>query len=412
MTTDKHGSSWRYIVTIGKQPKQRCDKCGRVHWASRVRLTVCPRKGCGGHMVDVGLDRRQEFKSGYPTEAAAQSAGRAAAVAIETGTHVADDGLTVAEFFEGDWFPALRVSSLQPSTIRTYEMCMRLYVIGRIGSMPLQRLDKAAISRLYTSLRTDGRRDGEGLGASLVHTTAVVLHKALDDGVELGYLARNPAADLSQPSGRRPEMKTWRADEVGRFLDATTDTRPYPLWATLLETGMRRGEACGLRWSDVNIEAATATIRRSLTSQAVTAPPKTQRGFRPASLPRVLCEDLMTWQNTTQAADKAAQPDSKWWGLDYVFTQPDGRPYSPDTVSKWFVDAQAATGMSRIRLHDMRHTYITLALELGENPEVVARQVGEDVAILLATYSHVRPQVATQAAERIAGSIPRARCFH
>jgi integrase len=395
------------VVDVGKQPQQRCDRCGRVHWAAVTRLNVCDRKGCGGRMLDAGVARRQERRAGYETEAAAQTAGRAALAAVESGSYVAPEPtLTVRGYLEDTWLPKVRVSGRQPGTVRAYELACN-YVIAREGATPLQKFDEATIDRMYTALKTSGKRDGKGIGLSLMHTIHVALNMAMKDAVRLNLISRNPAADLSQPAGDAPEKRTWTAEQLGTFLDATKDKRQYPLWHLLATTGMRRGEACGLRWADLQLDEGVADIKRSLTSQAVWAPPKTRRGRRQASLFPVVVADLKVWRRV-QAADRLAHPGPAW-DLGHVFTQPDGRPYSPETVSGWFLDAQDGLDLPRITVHGLRHTYATRGVELGENPEVIARQLGEDVATLLRTYSHVRPQVAAQSVERIAVSIPRAR---
>ena len=103
---------------------------------------------------------------------------------------------------------------------------------------------------------------GKPLAAETRRGVLVALHRALNDAVEAGLLRTNPATGVKRPKVRRPEMHTWSKLELSTFLRATNDDRLGPLWHLLALTGLRRGEALGLKWPDVDLEGGRLSIQR------------------------------------------------------------------------------------------------------------------------------------------------------
>ena len=169
-------------------------------------------------------------------------------------------------------------------------------------------------------------------------------------------------------------------------------------------TGMRRGEALGLRWDDLDIQDAQLSIRRALVpvnGVAHISEPKTKRGRRTIALDPETLEALKA--HAARQADEQHEWDEAWSETGYVFTREDGSPLEPHAVSKSFHALARGAALPRIRLHDLRHSYATLALASGVNPRIVSGRLGHStVALTLDIYSHVLPQQDQEAAERIA----------
>jgi integrase len=310
---------------------------------------------------------------------------------------------TVGGFLR-DWVPAIE-ATVRAGTWRSYRTNMERHVIPRIGHVPLRQLGPAHLNALYAQLLRSGRHDGNGgLSPRTVRYTHTILHRALRDAVRWGILSRNPADLADPPRHQRPTLSVWTAEELRTFLRSTGDDRLHALWVTLAMTGLRRGEALALRWADIDFNRRRVSISRSLTSaggKLTFAEPKTARSRRSLAVDSDTLGELRTHRRR-QLEERVA-----WAGphddADLVFARDDGSPLRPDSVSRRFIELAKAAGVPRIRVHDLRHTHATLALEAGVNPKVVSERLGHSsVAFTLDVYSHVVPALDEEAANRVA----------
>lgn len=384
-----------------------------------------PSNGTWWFVVDISSDkdgRRQQAKRrGFRTKAAAQAVMDELRVAARQGTFVTPQRQTVKEFLEQDWLPAVR-RQLAASTWESYERNVRHHIVPAIGGVQLQALDGGDLNRLYTTLLESGRLRGKqmrGLKPRTVRYIHSIIHSAIDDAVEWRRVplnAANQAAPPSAKSAKAPEMKTWMGPELARFLERTDGDRYGYAWAFLATTGCRRGEALGLRWTDVDLDEASAAIRQQVIPLTKAGGigregrivPGTKGGeARVIELDRRTVTMLRTWRKA-QAAERLAL------GVDYddhglVFPRPDGRPFHPEAFSKTFdrrVRQMGFGDLPTIRLHDLRHTWATLALEAGVDVAVVSKRLGHSSPVITwQTYQHVRKGMQTDAAERVADAI-------
>jgi integrase len=390
---------------------KRCGKCGR-----RIEGKRCGK--CGGesfswsYVVDVaqpGEKRKQRSKAGFKTRKEAQAALNDVLGALQRGTYVGPSKTKLGDFLEDRWLPGIK-GTVRPSTLSSYRLHVRAYIIPRLGSVQLQRLDGGAINAFYASLAEDGRSDGNGgLAPASVRRVHATLHRALKDAVRWDMLTRNPADAADPPKVRAnsaPEMTTWTADELGRFLDSIADDPLYALWHTLASTGMRRGEALGLRRIDLDLDAGRASIRRALITidyELHVSTPKTGKGRKIALDPRTV--EALKAHRRRQVAEQLAMGEH-YQDAGLVFARPDGTPIHPDRASKLFNGLVARSGLPRIRLHDLRHTHATIALRAGIHPKVVSERLGHaSIVITLDTYSHAIPAMQSEAAETIAALV-------
>lgn len=205
-------------------------------------------------------------------------------------------------------------------------------------------------------------------------------------------------------------MQVWSAEELSRFLTASREDRYHGAWWLLASTGMRRGEALGLRWSDIDLDAGRADIRRTLVTTDVQrkgepgmawGTPKTAKGRRTVALDEGTVTALRA-HRARQAQERLALGEGYQDG-DLVVCLPDGRPVHPKTLSSHFERLVKRLGLPRVRLHDLRHTHATLALRAGIHPRIVQERLGHaNVSITLDTYSHVDLDMQAAAAARVA----------
>ncbi|MGH9017211.1 MAG: site-specific integrase, partial [Acidimicrobiales bacterium] len=237
--------------------------------------------------------------------------------------------------------------------------------------------------------------------------------RALRDAVRWGLAPANAAAAADPPRARRPEMTVWSPAQLHDFLRQAADDSHYTLWLFYLLTGMRRGEALALRWSDVDLDRATATVRRSLVPVdhgLSFGEPKTARGRRRIGLDPELVAALAAHRRRTSGAGGDAAGAGTAGGHEdgdaLVFAHPDGSPLHPERVSRWFARAVRRTGAPPIRLHDLRHLHATLALAAGVPVRVVADRLGHSsTAVTTDIYQHVLPEMDHDAARAVAGLV-------
>jgi integrase len=334
-------------------------------------------------------------------------------VAVEQRTYQAPSKATVREYLVKEWLPAIK-ATIRPSTYYSYAQHVECHICPHIGGLKLQQLSGHQVNALYATLAERGKRDGRsGLSARTIHHVHTCLHKACRDAVRWGLIGRNPleAADPPKTNGSGKEMKTWSAEQLGAFLTSVREERLYPLWHTIAMTGMRRGEALGLRWSDVDLENGRLSVRRALiptNRDVVVSEPKTAKGRRVIALDPATVEVLKS-QAARQLAEQREWEEA-WTDTGLVFTKENGEALDPETITRWFRIAVREAMLPKVRLHDLRHTHATLALQAGIHPKVVSERLGHaTVSITLDTYSHAVPALQEEAAEKIAGLVFAAR---
>jgi integrase len=319
----------------------------------------------------------------FTTQRDAQDALDDLVVDIRRGTFAQDDRTPLVDYLRA-WL-RVHVVTLKPSTAHGYATVVERYVAASIGGIPLADLRPSHLSALYASLVK------RGLSPRTVRTVHVVVRRALADAVREGTLGRNVAAAAALPRVGHVEQAAWSADEARGFLDATRDDRMHALFVIALSTGMRRGELAGLRWDDVDLQAATVTVKRTRTvvgRRVVEGEPKT------ATSRRVIDID----PGTVSALRRLRVAQGP--GATLVFT------VHPDDISRAWNQAVRRAGVRRIRFHDARHTAASLMLQAGVPVNVVSRRLGHTSPVVtLSIYSHVLPGQGRDAADRLGAAL-------
>jgi integrase len=392
---------------------RRCARCSR-----RFEGKVCANCGClrsswafKADIAPLGAKRKQVLRAGFKTRAEANEALARLQTERKDGTYIEPSKVTVGRYLD-QWLEGLTGSeAVRKTTLKTYDVAVRLHIKPRIGDVRLQELTHAGIKRLYSDLRQGGYAKAGGLGRPLsaksTHNVHLCLHRALDDAVRAGLLRSNPASRAHQLPAERPEMKTWSATELRRFLAWTEDDRLFSLWRLMASTGMRRGESLGLAWHDVDLDARRLSVRQQLTrsgDKVRLVAPKTAAGRRSIALDDATVEVLRAL--ATAQGDEKILLDRAYQDHDLVFCRSDGVAYDPDVITHQFDRAVAKAGVPRIRLHDLRHTAATLALKAGIPVKVVSQRLGHTKAsVTQDIYQHVIAGMDEDAAQRIADLI-------
>lgn len=368
---------------------------------------------------------RRVDQDGRPwlTRAGAADALREAVAKVRRDEWSEPSKQPVAEYL-ATWLDGLQ---LEPSTVASYRKNVRLHVVPYVGALPLASLTPQRLAALYRQLETSGRADhrkGEGLSARTVRYVATILHAALGEAADAGLIARNPA-DMKRakaPSAKQaeaPEMHPWNAAQLAAFLAWSAEhSQLHTAWHMLAATGMRRGELLALRWRDIDLDAGTISIRRSVGVVRIAGQGASLReGPTKTGKPRVLDLDetdtaiLRAWRRERGAVALQLARNTV-----LVFGDHEGRHRHPERFSRLFTETLrrcrrdvGEDAIPMIRLHDLRHTHATLLLRAGENVKVVSERLGHANAnVTLRVYSHVLPGDQKAAASRFAALIREA----
>lgn len=400
--------------------------CGRT---IKGKAKSCAHCGSRQHRwsYEVRLRGKRYRKSGFKSAKDARNDLQALKQRHATGRVVEPSKLTVGSYLDR-WLEAMR-GEYTPSTWDTAEVHVRRYIKPQLGDVRLQDLTATDVKAALATIAKDGRtRSDHPLSRKTVHNVYRTLSRALNDAVEDNLIVRNPAARAHRMPDS-PEQTTWTDDQLRQLFAHEASDRWLPLWTFIGDSGVRRGEAAGLRWSDLDLDAGRANLNHGHTKgqggAIVCGRLKGKRG-RTVDLAEPTMAALRDWRKQ-QAADKLAWPGE--WGNDedLVFTHEDGRPLHPDSITKLFQRRVRRVSkwddswgercptcqrkredhsLPMMGPHGLRHTWATLALAAGVPLKVVQERYGHaSIAITGDIYSHVAPGMQAEAAAKVAGLI-------
>ena len=350
--------------------------------------------------------RSQGSKGGFAARRDAQGYLSTIVASKQSGMYVPPVKTTFGNYLIQSWLPLQR-QRLRASSLDDYERRIRTHIVPALGTIALQDLDAVRLDRLYADLLDHGGPGGRPLAPKTVRNVHVIVRKALADATRKRLVSRNVAVDADPPKVPGPgerEMATWTPEELKTFLKAIGTHRLAAGYVLAASTGMRRGEVLGLRWSDVDLDLRTLSVIQTIVNVAykiTISEPKTARGRRTISLdtPTV---DALRAHRAGQLNERAAL-GTAYDDHDLVFACPDGQPVHPDFFSQTFERTVTRLGLRRVRLHDLRHTYATLALRAGVDAKTVSARLGHStVAFTLDVYTKTVPQLDREAADKIA----------
>ena len=344
--------------------------------------------------------RRQTSRSGFATKREAQAALTEAMAQVNSRTFTEPDTVTVAAYL-ATWLNGL---DRKPATMEAYRRVVVRQLTPALGRIRLQHLTPPQIKVAYRAMQ-----DESGLSPTTVQLVHQVLSKALSDAVDDGLLASNPAGKVKAPARATAEMSTWTAEQAGAFLRHVASERLAGMWRLFLTAGMRRGEVAALRWQDVDLSRGTLSVRQTgniIRGEWTVGTPKGRKDAS-AKTRRLALDagtvDALRRHRAQQLQERLA------WGADWqdhglVFVREDGAPLNPSTVGQQLTVRARQAGLPHVRVHDLRHTYATLALEAGVHPKVVSERLGHaNIGITLNLYSHVTEGMDRGAADLVAG---------
>ena len=224
-------------AVAGRGSIRQRSKVRKNSWTVQVYLGVDPVTG----------KKRYRSEAVVGTRAQAQRRLMELLRELDMGGVPGPSGLTVGEYL-ADWLRDSSGSTVTSRTLEGYRDHVRLYISPRIGRIALARLTSRQVQSMESELVRSGGRGGRSLSPRMVSQTHRILHKALEDAVRLGLVARNVARLVDPPRFSRYEVRTLTWDEVRRFLEGVDDSLLRTLFLLAAHTGLRRSELLGLQW--------------------------------------------------------------------------------------------------------------------------------------------------------------------
>jgi len=335
--------------------------------------------------------KKQKWEGGYKTKKEAEKAVGEAVYKIQNGTYILPETTTTKEYLK-DWYKVYVEPNLEQTTADGYNVNIEKHIIPYIGDIPLQKLRAANIQDLYNQLKEKGNtKNGGTLSGKSILYVHRVLRQALQHAVRNQVISRNPADDVKSPSVEKYHSEIFDSKEVNTLLKIVKDSE-YEIPITLSAIiGLRRGEALGLKWSDVDWKNTNITIRNQLvpTSKGVIdKKPKSEGSIRTIPIPPTVVA-LLKNQRLTQLKNKVALGE-EYIKNDLVSCHVNGSNIDPSNFSKVFSKILEVNGLKHIRYHDLRHSAATNMLMNGIDIKTVSTILGHStISITLEIYAHV-----------------------
>lgn len=318
---------------------------------------------------------------------------------VANGTSVDRSTRTMRELMDF-WLDNHVRHQVSAKTYHGYAATVHKHIIPALGNIHIQKLTPARLQQFYSSKIDDG------CGPRTVELCHLHISQALDHAIKMGWVARNVADAVKPPRWKPREMQTWSVEEARLFMAASDDSIHGPIWSLALSSGMRKGELLGLRWGDVDFERGVLHIRQAvgtLPRQLEFKRPKSRASRREVHLAPDMIDALHRHHDHQIAYRQGLQAkEIDWSDHDLVFPNETGGPFHPDNLDRDYDRLVASAGVKRIRIHDLRHTYATLAIQAGIPIKVVSESLGHaDIATTLRTYAHVQPTQRTELAVKV-----------
>ena len=297
------------------------------------------------------------------------------------------------------WFENCAKIKVRPSSHQTYRGYIDNHIKPNIGDVPLGKLSSLHLQQLYKRLltggrveRTESKKQPKGLSAKTVRNINQVISSAMDFAKDQKLIAANPTDGCALPKLEHQEMKTLPVEQLTSFLREAKETGVFEMYYIELATGLRRGELLGLKWEDINLEQGSLRVQRQvcrIDGEIVEAPLKTKNAYRALPL-------------SADAVEVLKEQKKKCGSSVYVFPSPTGGPISPDSVLHMLHRVLNRAGLPKVRFHDLRQTFATLALQNGIDIKTVSGMLGHySAGFTLDTYTHVTTSAKKEAANRM-----------
>ena len=305
--------------------------------------------------------------------------------------------MTLGEWMD-KWMDEYMIFTIKENTIKGYRSQIDHQIKPFIGHKQLASLTTADIQKFYNKIKKEGRVHphpihGHVLSDSMVRKIHMMLHEAMEVAVRERYIVRNPTDNTTIPKKTTTEKQVLDDSQLNRFLEAI-QCEPYwhDFFYVEVMTGLRRGEICGIKWSDIDFNEGTLCIKRSVSTKegggVSIGETKTDAGVRTIIMPPSVA--TLLWKKRSDAINEWVFPH---------YTNPSD-PLHPSSAYKKLKTLLKRLELPLLRFHDLRHTFATQATDGGVDPKTLAGILGHtDASFTLDTYTHVTSDMQKNASD-------------
>lgn len=365
--------------------RQRAD--GR--WECRVTV---------GRDAGTGKQKRKSFYASTQRELVALM--KQVDADMMAGTYIEPSKMTVGQWL--DIWSSEYLGNIKERSQNEYKGVIAYRLTPALGAVKLQALNTHTIQQFYNNC-LKGTAERKAISPKTLKDYHGILHKALEQAVDIGYISSNPASKCKLPRIEKTEITPLDEKQIAEFLDAVKGHRFEAIYVTDLFTGMRQGEILGLSWKSVDFDKGTVTIEQQLQlvkGEYKILPTKNDkpRTISPASYVMDLLREQKHKQNLWHMRAGGAW-ENEW---DLVFTNEIGKHLARNTVYHNFKRVVESIGFDTTRFHDLRHSYAVASLRSGDDVKTVQSNLGHHTAsFTLDTYGHVTEQMRQESANRM-----------
>ena len=316
---------------------------------------------------------------------------RAEMALADHGTPVLRNRRTTGDYLNY-WIIQIAPKQIRATTMQLYTSTVRNYLLPQLGKIPLTQLKPEHVRMMLN------RMESSGCGARTLQHARNTLSAALREALKLEYVSRNVARLIDLPKYSPPEKNVWAKEQVAQFIEKNCKHKYYPLFLLLLCCGLRRGEALGLRWQDIDFNNSTVKIRKTLywaDGKYQLGEPKTKASIRDIPMPPAISEALLRHQRREPIYDD-----------NLVFHSEKGNPVCARSLLWTFRDLAQKADLPPLTLHEARHTAATLLAGAWSSPKEAQAILGHaSIVTTLQIYTHTHMDKKAEAINALANSV-------
>lgn len=310
-----------------------------------------------------------------------------------------DSNMSLGDWIDR-WLKEYAEPTLRPNTIRGYTRNIENHIRPALGDKPIRFITTADVQKLYNDTKENGRKIsrwkyGAELSDSTIRGIHMLLHEIMEAALKAHLISKNPTEGTTIPKCNYPPKKILNDAQLDKFMEAIKNE---PIWHdffyTEITTGLRRGEICGLKWSDLDEASGQLKVQRSVSENFDIGETKTETGTRTILLPPSTLHILKERHKTAMTE----------WIFPSALTPEN--PVAPSAAYHRLKIILKEAGLPDIRFHDLRHTFATHALANGVDPKTLSGILGHtNASFTLDTYTHVTTDMQKNAAGIVGGFV-------